>query len=113
MATLIDIIYDENDPSSASFVPTEEHVNINGVVHGGVLFFLCDDLIGHYVTAQGLKGAAADSNMHFYRPATVGKRLTARVNERKTGKRLGTYLIDIKDEDGRLIADVMFTVAFL
>lgn len=95
-----------------SMVPNEENANVNGSVHGGVLFLLCDEAIGRYVTSLERKGAAADANIHFYRPAKIGERIYATVRERKVGRKLGVYLVEITGPDGKLLADSLFTVAF-
>lgn len=109
----LEVTSESTDPFSISIVPGERDLNINGTVHGGLIFFICDDIIGRYVTHIGRQGAAADSHIHFYRPARSGVRLTATVSERKVGRRLGTYLVELKDPDGLLIADALFTVAFV
>ena len=109
---MLDIVQESTEPFVISFVPGEEHANINGTVHGGILFYISDDIIGRYVTHMGRVGAAADSSIHYYRPGIVGKKLFATIFERKIGKRLGTFLVELKDEDDKLICDSIFTVAF-
>lgn len=109
---ILDIKQESTEPFVISFMPSERYANVNGFVHGGILFYVCDDIIGRYVTAMGRTGAAADGNIHYYRPAEVNKRLFANINERKSGKRLGTYFVELKNEDDILIADAMFTVVF-
>ena len=109
---IFDIVQESTDPFVISFMPSEKYANINGFVHGGFLFYVCDDIIGRYVTSIGRIGAAADGNIHYYRPAVTDKRLYAYISERKSGKRLGTYFVELKNEDGTLIADALFTVVF-
>lgn len=108
----IDFIEETGDVFALSLVPNEKNANVNGFVHGGIIFLLADEAIGRYVTKSGRTGAASDSDIHFYRPAMVNEKMTAFVSERKTGKKLGVYLIEIKNESGKLIADAMMTVAF-
>ena len=108
----LDIKQESIEPFVISCETLSEHANINGMVHGGVLFYISDDIIGRYVTHLGRKGAAADSNIHYYRPAILGKKLYASIEERKIGRRLATFQVVLKDEDGRHIADSLFTVAF-
>ena len=108
----MNIIQTADIPFSVSCIPAREDANINGFVHGGVLFYLCDEAIGRYVTALGKKGAAADASIHYYRPAHVEEEITASVTERKAGRRLGVYLVEVTNREGKLIADSLFTVAF-
>ena len=91
------IIQEPGEPFSISYDPDEKDLNVNGTVHGGIIFYLCDEAIGRYMTALGKKGAAADADIHFYRPAFPGNRITVTVTERKAGRRLGVYLIEAKN----------------
>ena len=61
---------------------------------------------------RGLQGAAADAHIHYYRPALLNERMNAYISERKIGKRLGSYLVEIKNEAGILLAETMITVSF-
>lgn len=108
----IDMIEELGDVFRLSFVPSDKNLNVNGKIHGGIMFTLCDEAIGRYVTAQGRVGAAADANIHYYRPANAGEKMTATVIERKVGKKLGIYLVELKNEEGKLLADSLFTIAF-
>ena len=108
----MNIIQVSSEPFALSCRPTQDDRNVNGKVHGGVIFYLCDDAVGRYVTAQGKVGAAADGSIHFYRPANIGETITATLSERKVGRRLGVYLVEARNEEGKLLADALFTIAF-
>lgn len=108
----IDFVQESTEPFCISLCPSEKNVNVNGSVHGGVLFLICDEVIGRYVTALDRKGAAADADIHFYRPAAANERIFATVRERKVGRKLGIYLVELTNEKQKLLADAMFTVAF-
>ena len=112
MTAGMEILQESSEPLVLSFLPTEAHANVNGFVHGGYLFYLCDELVGRYVTAGGRKGAAAEGSIHYYRPAALHRKLLASLQERKVGRRLGTYLVELRNEEGVLIADALFTIAF-
>ena len=106
------IIQETASPFSISCCPSDEDRNVNGFVHGGVIFYLCDEAVGRYVTSLGKTGAAADANIHYYRPGMVHERITATVFERKAGRRLGIYLVEARNKQGKLLADALFTIAF-
>lgn len=108
----MDFIQESVSPFAVAYVPTAEDQNVNGAVHGGVIFHLCDEAVGRYVTSLGKTGAAADADIHYYRPARIGERLTARISERKMGRRLGVLLAEVRNERDQLIADALFTIAF-
>ena len=103
---------DETDGFRVSLCPTESSKNGNGAVHGGVIFLLCEETMARYMHHVGKRGAAAEANIHYYRPAWIGEKMTAFVSERKIGKRLGTYLIEVKNEKGDLLAETMITISY-
>ena len=103
---------DETDGFRVSLCPTESSKNGNGAVHGGVIFLLCEETMARYMRHAGKRGAAAEANIHYYRPAWIGEKMTASVSERKIGKRLGTYLIEVKNEKGDLLAETMITISY-
>ena len=108
----MEIVQESQAPFRLSYRPGDGDRNINGDVHGGILYYVCDEAIGRYVTAMGRTGAAADGSIHYYRPARAHEKFTVTVSERKVGRRLGVFLVEAKDEQDRLIADAVFTVAF-
>ena len=89
------------------------HMNMQGTVHGGVLYALCDQAVGAYVAYKGLKGVGMDGTIHYYRPANKGDTLTATVSERKIGKTVGVYFVELKNQKDQLIADSLFTTMYM
>lgn len=95
-----------------SFEVKEQHLNSHGTVHGGVLYSICSEAAAKYVhRTEGREGVGAEGSIHYYRPANEGDILTITVNTRKSGKRLSIYLTEVTNTDGKLVADMMFTVA--
>ena len=52
------------------------HLNTQGTVHGGILYTLCDQAVGAYLTFKKIKGVGMDGNIHYYHPANKGETLT-------------------------------------
>lgn len=103
----------EEKSITISMVTNDGDANINGALHGGVMYWLCDESVGIYVTkVLGRVGAASEGSIHYYRPAKAGEKITATLRERKMGKMLGIFQVELKNEAGVLIADAMFTAAF-
>lgn len=86
------------------------HLNTHGTVHGGILYALCDQALGAYVTYKQLEGVGLDGSIHYYRPAFEGDVLTATAYERKGGRRIGVCFVELKNQDCKLLADGLFTV---
>lgn len=89
------------------------HLNTQGTVHGGILFTLCDQAVGAYLTYKKIKAVGMDGNIHYYRPAKKGETLTATAYERKSGKKTGVYFVELKNQNDKLIADGLFTAMYL
>ena len=89
------------------------HLNTHGTVDGGMLYSLCSQAVGSYIAYKKLKAVGADGSIKYYRPAFSGDVLTAAVHERKTGKTIGVYFVELKNQDGKLLADGIFTVMYM
>ncbi|MCH5205026.1 MAG: PaaI family thioesterase [Oscillospiraceae bacterium] len=89
------------------------HMNTQGTVHGGILYTLCDQAVGSYIAYKKRKAVGMDGSIKYYRPAFSGDVLTASVQERKTGKTIGVYFVELKNQDNKLLADGIFTVMFM
>ena len=89
------------------------HLNTQGIVHGGILFTLCDQAVGAYLVYKKMTGVGMDGSIHYYRPAQKGEILTATVYERKSGNKIGVYFVELTNQANKLIADGLFTAMYL
>lgn len=103
-----------NDDNSLSVVlkTKKHHMNYHNTIQGGIQFMVCDTAIGAYLIHINRLGVGMESSIHFYRAAKEGDTLTATVYERKCGKRVGTFLVELKNQEDVLIADVTYSVMF-
>ena len=92
---------------------TDKHLNAHGMAHGGVLFSICDQAVAAYDIAIGRDGVGMDGSMHYYRPAKKGDVLKAVVTNRKMGKKTACHLVELINQDGKLIGDCTFTSMYL
>ena len=88
---------------------TKDHLNPRGMVHGGTISALCDIAIGCFHASRGEEAVALNSELHFFKPGLDGSTLTATVYERKKGHTICTFLIEVRDDSGRHVADGMYT----
>ena len=103
-----------SDDSFAVVMNVEDsHLNMQGTVHGGILYTLCDQAVGAYVAYKKMKGVGMDGSIHYYRPAQKGDVLTATAFERKAGKKVGVYFVELKNQDNKLLADAVFTSMYM
>jgi uncharacterized protein (TIGR00369 family) len=89
-----------------SMVLEERHVNLQGVVHGGMLAILADTACGLSIRSAmepGRLHVTADLDIHFLAPARPG-RILGRGNAVKVGRSLAFAEASIEDDGGRLLA---------
>ena len=92
---------------------TEKHLNAHGMAHGGVLYSICDQAVAAYDIAIGRNGVGMDGSMHYYRPAKKGDVLKAVVTNRKMGRKTACHLVELINQEGKLIGDCSFTSMYL
>lgn len=68
----------EGQAVAAEFVPREEHVGWQGVVHGGILAAVLDDAMGNVFYLRGYQALTARMEVRFRRPVRPGDRLRVR-----------------------------------
>ena len=75
----------DGDVCRAEFTPGEAHVGYDGVVHGGILFSLLDDVMANYVFLRGERCYTAKAEVRYRGPLPVGTsvKLEGRLLRRK------------------------------
>ena len=92
-----------------------ELFNGNGILHGGIIASLADEVAWHAIVHQlGERKPMTTSELkvNYLRPIT-GKRATARGFVLKIGRMLAVTRVDIFDSEKRLAAHATVTYAFL
>lgn len=82
---------------------TDHHLNGVGTVHGGALFSLADVAFAAAVNAHGRIAVALNVNMSFIKATRSGV-LTATCSEMSLGRTVGTYQVEITNDDGDPVA---------
>jgi acyl-CoA thioesterase len=85
-------------------MPIREH-HLNGVrtVHGGAIFSLADFAFAAASNSHGDVSVAIQTSVTFIKAAAAGT-LTAEAKETSRNPKLGTYQVDVRDDQGDLIA---------
>lgn len=104
-----DVFVDENGKVNVVMPITDNVLNTNGKIHGGTVFALCDIALGCHQSLKGIKAVTLGAEIHYYRPGSPNTTLTAIVTERKTGKTVSSFLIEVYDSNGKHLVDSIFT----
>jgi len=86
----------------------EKHYNGVNITHGGALFTLADFAFAVACNSYGTLAVAINVNISFLKATSKGV-LTARAREVARSNRLGTYHIEITDEEGAIVASFQGT----
>ncbi|MBP2650880.1 MAG: ThioeSPTERase superfamily protein [Firmicutes bacterium] len=60
----------------AEFTPGAEHQGYDGVVHGGIISTLLDEIMARYYYAKGFHAVTARLEVRFRKPTPVGRKIT-------------------------------------
>jgi uncharacterized protein (TIGR00369 family) len=91
---------------TVTMLAEERHVNLQGLVHGGMLAILADTACGLSIRSAmepGRLHVTADLDIHFLRPAKPG-RLFGRGEAVSVGRSLAFAEASIEDDEGTLLA---------
>jgi phenylacetic acid degradation protein PaaD len=90
--------------ASVSMSIRPDMVNGHGICHGGLVFALADSAFAFACNSYGDNTVAAGAAIEFLAPAREGDRLRAVAVERWRAGRAGIYEIDVRNQQGELVA---------
>jgi acyl-CoA thioesterase len=79
-------------------------LNGHGTCHGGVVFALADSAFAFACNSRGVVTVASGCTIEFLAPVGEGDELVAEAQERSLEGRHGVYDVDVRREDGPLVA---------
>lgn len=88
----------------ASLKITGEMINAVGLTMGGVTFTLADFVFAVASNSHGTVAVALSAQIQFCAASREGDRLIATAQEMSRGKRTGVYQVEVRKDDGGLIA---------
>ena len=103
--------WDEQGLFTLELQVTEQLLNPKGTVHGGTLFALCDSAVGTYITLQNQWAVTLDSTIHFSDLPFAAIRCWP-VFERKKGRTVSTFSVEVYNDKDKSIADASFTMYY-
>ena len=79
------------------------HLNSAGTAHGGLIFSLADVAFSIASNSHGQLAMAIETSISYFRSRKEGV-LSAEAREVELNPKLATYLIEVRDEEKKLIA---------
>jgi acyl-CoA thioesterase len=80
------------------------HWNTLGTVHGGAIFTLADFAFAAACNSHGTAAVALNVSITFMKAARAGS-LWAEARELAINAKVGTYAVEVRDEEGDLVAE--------
>jgi len=65
----------EDDLCKAEYTPNELQCGYDGIIHGGILFSLLDDVMANWLFLQGERAYTGKCEIRYREPAITGTRL--------------------------------------
>lgn len=92
----------------------EEHLNVSGIVQGGITYAIADFATGMASKTRGKKTVTIESKINYFRPVSLNNgSIKASASVRNAGRTIGVYYCDIFDKQEKLLASAVFTYFFL
>jgi acyl-coenzyme A thioesterase PaaI-like protein len=68
--------FEEQGKYMANFTAGPEHQGYDGIVHGGIISTLLDEIMARYPYTKGLNSVTARLEVRYRQPTPIGQRLT-------------------------------------
>ena len=83
---------------------TEAMLNGHRVCHGGYIFSLADSAMAFASNSRNHVSVAQFCSINFLRPGRPGRLLLAGAREQAEAGRTGLYAVEVREEDGEVVA---------
>lgn len=94
----------------SEFTPGPDHVGYPGVVHGGMIYSVLDDVMANLLYLKGARAYTASCQIRYRTPASVGESL--RLEGRQVERRRNLVKMEgraVRASDGKLVATAAAT----
>jgi len=99
-------IFKKKNTVNAEFIPEEKHQGYEGIVHGGIIFSIMDELMSRAVmTAKGIMALTVEINIKYRRKAKIGKKIVFIAGMIKDSGRMLEVEGKAFSEDGILLVE--------
>jgi len=97
----------EGDEYVTYFTPEKQHQGWVGIVHGGLVATVLDEVMTRQVHVLGINAVTGEMTIRLKRPARIGHKLrfAAKVGEIKDNSRVILSSARATDEDGTVVAE--------
>lgn len=95
----------EGDEYVTYFTPRKEHQGWHGIVHGGIISTVLDEVMARSVYTAGHNAVTGEITVRLKRPAQIGQRLRVAGKMESEDRRVIHTSAKITDDNGATIAE--------
>lgn len=88
----------------------KEMLNGFQILHGGITFSLADSALAFASNSHGRMSVSIETSMSYIESCREGDILTATAQETSVTNKIGIYIIEVKNQSGKLVAHFKGTV---
>jgi acyl-coenzyme A thioesterase PaaI-like protein len=105
--------HEEDGVYSTTFIAQKEHQGYDGVVHGGIVSTLLDEIMARYIYAKGFNAMTARLEVRYHHPTPILEELN--ISSRILNKRSNIYelISEIKLPNGKITSTGKAKVAVI
>lgn len=96
----------DQDKIRAEYVPESKHEGFKGIVHGGILFSILDEIMGRTaITTKGVMTMTVEVNIKYRKKVIVGEKIIFNAQMTKDLGRMIEAKAEARSEDGTLLTE--------
>ncbi|OFW50080.1 MAG: hypothetical protein A2163_07145 [Actinobacteria bacterium RBG_13_35_12] len=100
------VFFKDQDKVKAEFIPESKHQGFKGIVHGGILFSILDEIMGRTaVVTKGVMTMTVEINIRYRKKALVGEKIVFTARMTKDLGRMIEAQAEARSEDGALLTE--------
>ncbi len=100
------VFFKDQDKVKAEFIPESKHQGFKGIVHGGILFSILDEIMGRTaVVTKGVMTMTVEINIKYRKKALVGEKIVFTARMTKDLGRMIEAQAEARSEDGALLTE--------
>ena len=104
---------EEDDTYSTTFTAQKEHQGYDGIVHGGIVSVLLDEVMAGYIYAKGANAVTARLEVRYHEPTPILEELTVSAQVLNHKNNIYELKGEVKLPDGRITASGKAKVAII
>ena len=100
------VFFKDQDKVKAEFIPESKHQGFKGIVHGGILFSILDEIMGRTaVVTKGVMTMTVEINIKYRKKALLGEKIIFTARMTKDLGRMIEAQAEARSEDGALLTE--------